>query len=110
MLLLFLLVVGFLYVMTGTLNMSDLALRLPAVSDTNAIRAGFAFITIGIGIKAAMLPLHQWLPSAYTYSPSVVSTFLAATATKVALYVMIRFQLTVFGIEFSLLDMHMIPC
>ena len=97
--------IGFLYVMTGTLNMSDLALRIPAVSDTNAIRAGFAFITIGIGIKAAMLPLHQWLPNAYTYSPSVVSTFLAATATKVALYVMIRFQLTVFGIEFSLLDM-----
>lgn len=97
--------IGFMYVMTGTLNMSDLALRLPEVSDTNAIRAGFAFITIGVGIKAAMLPLHQWLANAYTYSPSVVSTFLAATATKVALYVMIRFQLTIFGIEFSLFDM-----
>lgn len=97
--------IGFMYVMTGTLNMSDLALRLPAVSDTNAIRAGFAFITIGVGIKAAMLPLHQWLGNAYTYSPSVVSTFLAATATKVALYVMIRFQLTIFGIDFSLLSM-----
>lgn len=97
--------IGFMYVMTGTLNMNDLALRLPAVADTNAIRAAFAFITIGVGIKAAMLPLHQWLANAYTYSPSVVSTFLAATATKVALYVMIRFQLTVFGIEFSLLDM-----
>lgn len=97
--------IAFMYVMTGTLNMNDLALRLPAVSDTSAIRAGFAFITIGLGIKAAMLPLHQWLPNAYTYSPSVVSTFLAATATKVAIYVMIRFQLTIFGIEFSLLDM-----
>ena len=97
--------IAFLYVMTGTLNMSDLAQRLPAVADSSAIRAGFAFITIGVGIKAAMLPLHQWLPNAYAYSPSVVSTFLAATATKVAVYVMIRFQLTVFGIEFSLLDM-----
>jgi len=97
--------IGFMYVMTGTLNMNDLALRLPAVADTNAIRAAFAFITIGVGIKAAMLPLHQWLPNAYAYSPSVVSTFLAATATKVAVYVMIRFQLTIFGIEFSLLDM-----
>lgn len=97
--------IGFMYVMTGTLNMSDLAQRLPAVADTNAIRAAFAFITIGVGIKAAMLPLHQWLPNAYAYSPSVVSTFLAATATKVAVYVMIRFQLTIFGIEFSLLDM-----
>ncbi|MEA3498341.1 MAG: monovalent cation/H+ antiporter subunit D family protein [Campylobacterota bacterium] len=97
--------IAFMYVMTGTLNMDDLAQRLPAVADTNAIRAGFAFIIIGVGIKAAMLPLHQWLPNAYAYSPSVVSTFLAATATKVAVYVMIRFQLTVFGIEFSLLNM-----
>jgi len=97
--------IGFMYVMTGTLNMNDLALRLPEVAHTNAVRAAFAFITIGLGIKAAMLPLHQWLPNAYTYSPSVVSTFLAATATKVAVYVMIRFQLTIFGIEFSLLEM-----
>ncbi len=97
--------IGFMYVMTGTLNMNDLALRLPEVANTSAIRAAFAFITIGVGIKAAMLPLHQWLPNAYAYSPSVVSTFLAATATKVAIYVLIRFQLTIFGIEFSLLEM-----
>lgn len=97
--------IGFMYVMTGTLNMQDLSQRLPEVADTNAIRAAFAFITIGAGIKAAMLPLHQWLPNAYTYSPSVVSTFLAATATKVAVYVMIRFELSLFGAEFSLLQM-----
>jgi len=97
--------IGFMYVMTGTLNIEDLSERLPAVADTNAIRAAFAFITIGIGIKAAMLPLHQWLPNAYTYSPSVVSTFLAATATKVAVYVLIRFVLSLYGIEFSLAQM-----
>lgn len=97
--------IGFMYVMTGTLNIEDLAHRLPAVADTNAIRAAFAFITIGVGIKAAMLPLHQWLPNAYAYSPSVVSTFLAATATKVAIYVLIRFALSLYGIEFSLVQM-----
>ncbi|MEA1920367.1 MAG: monovalent cation/H+ antiporter subunit D family protein [Campylobacterota bacterium] len=97
--------IGFMYVMTGTLNIQDLAERLPAVADTNAIRAAFAFITIGVGIKAAMLPLHQWLPNAYAYSPSVVSIFLAATATKVAIYVLIRFVLTLYGIEFSLEQM-----
>lgn len=97
--------IGFMYVMTGTLNIEDLAGRLPAVADTNAIRAAFAFITIGVGIKAAMLPLHQWLPNAYAYSPSVVSTFLAATATKVAVYVLIRFALSLYGIEFSLVQM-----
>jgi len=97
--------IGFMYVMTGTLNIADLSDRLPAVADTNAIRAAFAFITIGVGIKAAMLPLHQWLPNAYAYSPSVVSTFLAATATKVAIYVLIRFVLSLYGIEFSLVEM-----
>jgi len=97
--------IGFMYVMTGTLNIEDLAQRLPAVADTNAIRAAFAFITIGVGIKAAMLPLHQWLPNAYAYSPSVVSIFLAATATKVAVYVLIRFVSSLYGIEFSLVQM-----
>ncbi|MBT8430026.1 MAG: monovalent cation/H+ antiporter subunit D family protein, partial [Gammaproteobacteria bacterium] len=43
--------IGFLYMMTGTLNMQDLAARLPAVQDSNTVRAGFAFLTVGIGLK-----------------------------------------------------------
>ena len=94
--------IGFLYMMTGTLNMQDLAERLPAVWDTRTVRAGFAFLAVGIGLKLAMFPLHLWLPNAYTYAPSVVTAFLAATATKVAVYVLLRFKLDIFGIEFSL--------
>lgn len=94
--------IGFLYMMTGTLNMLDLAARLPEVSDTRTVRAGFAFLTVGIGLKLAMFPLHLWLPNAYAYAPSAVTAFLAATATKVAVYVLLRFLLTVFGVEFSL--------
>ncbi len=94
--------IGFLYMMTGTLNMQDLAARLPAVWDTRTVRAGFAFLTVGIGLKLAMFPLHLWLPNAYTYAPSVVTAFLAATATKVAVYVLLRFMLGIFGIDFSL--------
>jgi len=94
--------IGFLYMMTGTLNMLDLAARLPEVSDTRTVRAGFAFLTVGIGLKLALFPLHLWLPNAYAYAPSVVSAFLSATATKVAVYVLLRFLLEVFGIEFSL--------
>jgi len=96
--------IGFLYMMTGTLNMQDLAARLPAVADTRAVRAGFAFLTIGIGLKLAMFPLHLWLPNAYTYAPSVVTAFLAATATKVAVYTLLRFMLSIFGIDFSLIS------
>jgi multicomponent Na+:H+ antiporter subunit D len=94
--------IGFLYMMTGTLNMQDLAARLPEVWDTRTVRAGFAFLAVGIGLKLAMFPLHLWLPNAYTYAPSVVTAFLAATATKVAVYVLLRFMLGIFGIDFAL--------
>ena len=91
--------VGLLYAMTGTLNMADLAARLPAVAGTRTVLVGFAFIAIGMGLKAAVFPLHQWLPNAYCYAPSAVTTFLAATATKVSIYVLLRFAFTVFGSE-----------
>lgn len=94
--------IGLLYMMTGTLNMQDLAARLPALADTRTVRAGFAFLSVGIGLKLALFPLHLWLPNAYAYAPSIVSAFLSATATKVALYVMLRFMLGIFGVDFAL--------
>lgn len=94
--------IGFLYMMTGTLNMQDLAQRLPAVADTRTVRVGFAFLSVGIGLKLALFPLHLWLPNAYAYAPSTVSAFLSATATKVAVYALLRFLLGVFGADFSL--------
>ncbi len=89
--------VGFMYMMTGTLNIADLANRIPQVADTRTVQAALAFLTVGIGLKLALFPLHTWLPNAYTYAPSVVSAFLAATATKVAIYALIRIYFTVFG-------------
>ncbi|PWG65133.1 monovalent cation/H+ antiporter subunit D family protein [Sediminicurvatus halobius] len=97
----FLIGVGFLYIMTGTLNMADLAERLPAVADTRTVRVALAFIVVGMALKLAMFPLHLWLPNAYTYAPTFVTAFLAATATKVALYVMLRFIFTVFAPDYS---------
>lgn len=97
--------VGLLYMMTGTLNMMDLAQRLPEVSGTRTVRAAFAFLTVGIGLKLALFPLHLWLPNAYTYAPSVVTVFIAATATKVAIYMLLRFTFTVFGYEFAFENM-----
>jgi multicomponent Na+:H+ antiporter subunit D len=97
--------IGLLYLMTGTLNMLDLAERLPAVSDTRTVRTGFAFLTVGIGLKLALFPLHLWLPNAYAFAPSTVSAFLAATATKVAVYALLRFVYEIFGVQFALIDM-----
>ncbi len=98
---LYLIGVGLLYQATGTLNMADLAQRLPALEDVRGVQVAFAFLTVGLSLKLALFPLHLWLPNAYTYAPSVVTAFLAATATKVAIYVLLRIFYTVFGAEFS---------
>jgi multicomponent Na+:H+ antiporter subunit D len=89
--------VGMMYQMTGTLNMADLAVRLPAVAETKTILVAVGFLTVGIGLKLGLFPLHLWLPNAYTYAPSVVTAFLAATATKVAVYVLLRIYYTFLG-------------
>ncbi len=92
----FLIGVGLLYSQTGTLNMADLAKLLPDVIDLKTVHTGFAFILIGIALKLALFPLHLWLPNAYTYAPTVITVFLAATATKVAVYVLLRILFSVF--------------
>ena len=91
--------IGLIYMKTGTLNMADLADRLPAVFDSRTVHASFAFLTVGICLKLALFPLHLWLPNAYTYAPSVVTIFVAATSTKVAVYMLLRFSFTIFGVD-----------
>ena len=87
---------GLLYMATGTLNMADIAERIADQGDNRTVRSAFAFIVVGIGLKVAVYPLHTWLPNSYTYAPSAVTAFLAATATKVAVYVLLRFMFSVF--------------
>jgi len=99
--------VGLLYMMTGTLNMIDLAARLPQVMHTRTVLVALAFLVVGIGIKLALFPLHLWLPNAYTYAPSAVTVFLAGTATKVGVYVLYRFIFGVFGVQFSFGAVHL---
>ncbi len=89
--------IGMLYLLTGTLNLHDMAGRLEASQNTRPALMALAFISVGVFLKLALFPLHQWLPNAYAYAPSAVSVFLAATATKVAVYVLLRFYFTVFG-------------
>jgi multicomponent Na+:H+ antiporter subunit D len=93
----FIIGVGLLYLMTGTLNIADLGQRIAQVQGTRPVLAALAFITVGLSLKLALFPLHQWLPNAYAYAPTAVSAFLAATATKVAVYVLLRFYYSIFG-------------
>ncbi len=93
--------IGYLYLATGTLNMADLAVRLGEMSHNRTVRSAFAFIIVGASLKLALFPLHAWLPNAYTYAPSAVTALLAATATKVGAYILLRFLFTIFGLELS---------
>ncbi|MEM7564815.1 MAG: monovalent cation/H+ antiporter subunit D family protein [Pseudomonadota bacterium] len=99
--------VGLLYMQTGTLNMLDLAGRIANFDNSRTINTGLAFIMVGASVKLALFPLHMWLPPAYTHAPSAVSAFLASTATKVGVYVMIRFTFTVFGANHVFEEMNM---
>ena len=95
----FLVGIGYLYMMTGTLNLDDLALRVRGVADSRVVVAAFAFISAGLAMKMALFPLHWWLPDAYTFAPSPVSALLAAASTKVAIYLVIRLFPGVFGAD-----------
>ncbi len=98
--------IGLVYVMTGTLNMADMAARLAGQYGAAPVQAALAFIVVGAGIKLALFPLHAWLPGAYAAAPPLVSAFLGATATKVGVYILIRFVFGVFGAEFSFQHMR----
>lgn len=93
--------IGLMYQMTGTLNIADLAERLPEVAHTRTVLVSFAFVTVGASLKLALWPLHAWLPNAYTYAPNAASAFISATGTKVMVYVLLRFAYGVYGRDFA---------
>ena len=100
--------IGLLYLLTGSLNMVDIAARLgPAWAEhSRAVVAALAFVTVGVSLKLALFPLHVWLPNAYAYAPSWVTAFLSATATKVAIYLLVRFYFSIFGVA---IDFRALP-
>lgn len=91
--------VGLLLTITGTLNFVDIAARLEATPYDRAMLTALAFITVGIGLKLALFPLHVWLPNAYARAPSAATAMIAATATKVAVYLLLRIYFSVYGVD-----------
>lgn len=92
----YLLGVGFIYFATGSLNMADLAHRLPPLYTSPAVVAGLVLIVLGLCTKMALFPLHIWLPDAHSHAPSVIAAILASVQIEVAAYALIRVFLTVF--------------
>jgi len=104
---LILLGVGLLYATTGTLNLADLGARLGEVGPNRTVLVALACLVVGASIKLALFPVGVWLPDAYAFAPAVVTAFLAATATKVAYYVLARFVFRVFGPELAFGQLHL---
>ncbi|MFV0293635.1 MAG: monovalent cation/H+ antiporter subunit D [Paracoccus sp. (in: a-proteobacteria)] len=94
---LFLAALGTLYAVTGTLNMADMAVKVAQlpVEDTALLRIGAVLLMLVFAIKAALVPLHFWLPSTYANAPGPVAA-LFAIMSKVGIYSIIRFYTLVF--------------
>ncbi len=95
---LFLFALGTIYAVTGTLNMADLAVRVADIppEDTALLRVGAVLLLLVFCIKAAVLPLHFWLPASYANAPLPVAA-LFAIMTKVGAYSILRVYTLVFG-------------
>ena len=95
--------IGYMLMLTGTLNMADMHDQLVQMhargelAHNRTVLVGFAFLMVGLCLKMALFPLHLWLPNAYTYAPSAVSVLIASTATKVGVYMTFRFVFTIWG-------------
>ena len=101
---LFLIAVGTLYGLYGSLNMADLAVKIaitPAENLGPARAAGLLLFAV-FALKAALLPLYLWLPAAYANtSPAVAALF--AIMTKVGAYAILRASTLLFGAKAGLL-------
>jgi len=98
----YLLGVGYMYIMTGTLNMAELAKKLPSLYDSETIIIAASFLIVGIIIKMGVFPLHSWIPDAYTLAPSTVSSLQAPLFTKISAYLLIRVFITIYDPSFTL--------
>ncbi len=92
---------GYLYIITGSLNMADIAAILPTIETAFLLQVSFVLCLIGLFIKMAFFPLHTWLPNAYAHAPGPAASLIAPLTTKVMIYVMIRIILSVFQPEFA---------
>ncbi|MCL3861762.1 Na+/H+ antiporter subunit D [Actinotalea sp. K2] len=91
----FLLAIALVYAATGTVNLAQLAERLPEV-DPGVQLALQLLLLLAFGIKAAIFPLSAWLPDSYPTAPAPVTAVFAGLLTKVGVYAIIRTQTLLF--------------
>jgi multicomponent Na+:H+ antiporter subunit D len=88
-----------LFVLTGSLNMADVSLGLGEIGGGTAVMVAFAAYAVSFMVKAAMFPVHVWLPDAHAIAPSPVSAVLSGMVVKVGVVGMLRIYQVYFGAE-----------
>lgn len=90
--------IAFLYSITGTLNMPDMAMQLEMVGVNRAIAFVIALFVMGFGLKASSVPFHAWLPDAHPSAPAPISAMLSGVLIKaLGVYTIIRIMFHVIG-------------
>lgn len=94
--------IAFLYSITGTLNMYDLHVRLQNTPYIKTASLAFSLLLIGFCVKAAIFPLHIWLPDAHSIAPCPVSALLSGLVVKIGILGILRL-ISIYGLR-SLLN------
>jgi multicomponent Na+:H+ antiporter subunit D len=101
---LFLIGIGILYGLTGTLNMAMLGRTLPEVQNQTIVTVGAIFFLVSFGIKAAIFPLFFWLPASYHTAPIGFTALIIALLTKVGIYSLIRFFTVIYPLHDTIIQ------
>ncbi|PWA12753.1 Na+/H+ antiporter subunit D [Pueribacillus theae] len=86
----FVIAVAYLYSITGTLNMADLAVRIPQIEYVGILTTVAVLFLVVFGLKGAIFPLYFWLPSSYSAPPTAILALFGALLTKVGVYAIMR--------------------
>jgi multicomponent Na+:H+ antiporter subunit D len=92
----FLIGIAFIYGLTGTLNMADLANKMAAVENRGLVNMTAGLFLVAFGIKSALFPMYFWLPASYHTPPTAISAIFAGLLTKVGVYAMLRMFTLIF--------------
>jgi multicomponent Na+:H+ antiporter subunit D len=92
--------IGLLYTATSTLNLRDLALRLKEVYGLNSSKAGLAFLLIGLMLKSAFIPFHNWFIKVYQHSSISLVAFFSATTSNLGVIIIIKLLYKLIDSEF----------
>lgn len=100
----YLLGVGYLYAITGSLNMADMAVLLQPLMSTPSVIIALSLFLVGFGVKMALFPFHFWQPDAYTDAHPGAAPIISGIMGKVPIYAFMRYMLYVFGVGFASVD------